>query len=30
MGFGFGAAITGWEPTGEPDADPASYAEHAL
>jgi uncharacterized OB-fold protein len=30
MGFGFGTAITGWEPTGEPDADPASYAEHAL
>jgi uncharacterized OB-fold protein len=30
MGFGFGSAITGWEPTGEPDADPASYAEHAL
>jgi uncharacterized OB-fold protein len=30
MGFGFGAAITGWKPTGEPDADPASYAEHAL
>jgi uncharacterized OB-fold protein len=30
MGFGFGAAITGWQPTGEPDADPSAYAEHAL
>jgi uncharacterized OB-fold protein len=30
MGFGFGAAITGWKPSGEPDADPATYAEHAL
>jgi uncharacterized OB-fold protein len=30
MGFGFGAAITGWKPSGEPDADPADYAEHAL
>jgi uncharacterized OB-fold protein len=30
LGFGFGAAITGWEPTGEPDADPALVAEHAL
>ena len=30
MGFGFGNAITGWEPTGEPDADPSEYAEHAL
>jgi uncharacterized OB-fold protein len=30
MGFGFGSAITGWEPTGEPDAEPAAYAEHAL
>jgi uncharacterized OB-fold protein len=30
MGFGFGEAITGWQPTGEPDADPATYEEHAL
>ena len=30
MGFGFGSAITGWRPTGEPDAEPAVYAEHAL
>jgi uncharacterized OB-fold protein len=30
LGFGFGGAITGWEPTGEPDADPALVAEHAL
>ena len=30
MGFGFGAAITGWRPTGEPDADEGVYAEHQL
>jgi uncharacterized OB-fold protein len=30
MGFGFGSAITGWKATGEPDADPSAYAEHAL
>ena len=30
MGFGFGSAITGWKPTGEPDADPSTYAEHGL
>jgi uncharacterized OB-fold protein len=30
MGFGFGSAITAWEPTGEPDADPADYQDHAL
>ncbi len=30
MGFGFGSAITGWRPTGEPDADESVYAEHGL
>lgn len=30
MGFGFGSAIRGWKPTGEPDADPSVYADHAL
>jgi uncharacterized protein len=30
MGFGFGSAITGWKPTGEPDADASTYKDHAL
>jgi uncharacterized OB-fold protein len=30
LGFGFGSAIRGWKPTGEPDADPDLVAEHAL
>ena len=29
-GYGFGSAITGWRPTGEPDVDRAHYAEHVL
>ena len=29
-GQGFGAAIEHWQPTGEPDVDPADFAEHLL
>lgn len=29
-GYGFGHAIKGFRPTGEPDADRASYVKHAL
>jgi uncharacterized OB-fold protein len=29
-GWGLGTAITHWEPTGEPDADFATYREHML
>ena len=29
-GYGFGNAITGWRPTGEPDAPTAEFAEHVL
>jgi len=29
-GYGFGSAIKGFAPTGEPDADPSTFAEHVL
>jgi uncharacterized OB-fold protein len=29
-GYGFGSAITGWRPSGEPDVDRSHYAEHVL
>jgi uncharacterized protein len=29
-GYGFGNAIRGWRPTGEPDAAPEEFAEHVL
>jgi uncharacterized OB-fold protein len=29
-GYGFGSAIKGFRPSGEPDADRASYVKHAL
>lgn len=29
-GYGFGSAIKGFAPTGEPDADPSVYERHAL
>ncbi len=29
-GYGFGSAITGFSPTGEPDADRATYEKHTL
>jgi uncharacterized OB-fold protein len=29
-GWGFGSAIKGWRPTGEPDADEASFKDHVL
>ncbi len=29
-GYGFGDAITGWRPTGEPDADRSRYEKHVL
>lgn len=29
-GYGFGSAITGFRPTGEPDADRATYEKHML
>jgi uncharacterized OB-fold protein len=29
-GWGFGAAITGWRPSGEPDVAKADYGEHVL
>jgi uncharacterized OB-fold protein len=29
-GYGFGNAIRGWRPTGEPDVAPDEFAEHVL
>ena len=29
-GYGFGNAIVGWRPTGEPDVPPETFAEHVL
>lgn len=29
-GYGFGNAIRGWRPTGEPDVSPEDFAEHVL
>ncbi|HEX8802622.1 MAG TPA: Zn-ribbon domain-containing OB-fold protein [Acidimicrobiales bacterium] len=29
-GYGFGSAVRGFRPTGEPDADRSAYAEHVL
>ena len=30
LGYGFGNAISGWRPTGEPDVPEADFAEHVL
>lgn len=30
MGFGFGGAIVGWKPTGEPDTPREQFADHVL
>lgn len=29
-GYGLGSAVSGWRPSGEPDADRSHYAEHVL
>ncbi len=29
-GYGLGSAVTGWRPTGEPDAPPSAYQDHTL